>query len=239
VKGRESFSLRVKRALDMVGAAAGLVVLSPLLAAIAVALRVTQGAPVLYRQTRPGLGGRPFTIVKFRTMRPTRDGEVWFRTDAERVTRLGKLLRTTSLDELPELWNVLVGDMSLVGPRPLLVEYLGVYTSREHRRHEVRPGITGWAAVNGRNALPFKERLELDVWYVEHRSLLLDLEILALTLHRVVARENAIATKDCAALGFPLERIGPVEATPPSSAGGSAPVRPRSPGAARAPRERS
>ena len=142
----------LKRTIDLVVAVIGLIVLSPLLAAIAVALWVTQGRPILFRQTRPGLGGRPFRIAKFRTMRAPRPGEIAHRTDALRMTRIGRILRSTSLDEVPELWNVLRGDMSLVGPRPLLMEYLSAYTPRQARRHEVRPGITSWAAVNGRHS---------------------------------------------------------------------------------------
>jgi lipopolysaccharide/colanic/teichoic acid biosynthesis glycosyltransferase len=200
-------AVRVKRCLDVAGAAVGLVVLSPVLAGIALALRVTQGSPVLYRQRRPGLHARTFTLLKFRTMRAPRPGEVWFRSEADRLTPLGRFLRTSSLDELPELWNVLRGEMSLVGPRPLLPEYLEAYTAEERRRHDVRPGLTGWAAVNGRNASPFRERLALDVWYVEHWSLALDLEILALTLLRVMRREGAAAFEDSKALGFPIERL--------------------------------
>ncbi len=204
---RGGMVVRVKRCLDVVGAAAGLLFLAPLLAGIAFALRVTQGAPVLYRQRRPGRHGRPFTLLKFRTMRAPRPGEVWFRSEAARLSRLGRFLRTSSLDELPELWNVLRGEMSLVGPRPLLPEYLEAYTTEERRRHDVRPGITGWAAVNGRNTTPFRDRLALDVWYVDHWSLALDLRILALTLLRVVRREGAAAFEDSKALGFPVERL--------------------------------
>ena len=196
-------ALAVKRALDVVGAAAGLVVLSPLLAAVAVAVRRNLGSPVLFRQVRPGLHGRPFTILKFRTMRDPRPGEVWYLTNEQRLTPLGRFLRQSSLDELPELWNVLRGDMSLVGPRPLLVHYLETYTPSEARRHDVRPGITGWAAVNGRHALRFKERLALDVWYVEHWSLALDLRILVRTVAHVLARKDVTPTEDLS-LGFPL-----------------------------------
>jgi sugar transferase EpsL len=204
---RRELALRVKRGLDVAGAALGLVVLSPVLAATALAVRALHGPPVLYRQARPGLGGKPFVILKFRTMRPPRAGEVWFKTDEQRLTRLGRFLRTTSLDELPELWNVLRGDMSLVGPRPLLMEYLDEYTPTERRRHDVRPGITGWAAVNGRNAIPFRARLSLDVWYVDHWTLGLDLRILARTFWQVLRRADAQAHEDNAALGFPLDRI--------------------------------
>jgi lipopolysaccharide/colanic/teichoic acid biosynthesis glycosyltransferase len=196
-------ALGAKRALDVVGATAGLLILSPVLAAIAVATYAAQGSPIFFRQVRPGRGGRLFSLVKFRTMRPPRPGEVWYLTDDDRITRLGRWLRSSSLDELPELWNVLRGDMSLVGPRPLLVEYLDKYTPEEARRHEVRPGITGWAVVNGRNAIRFRERLRLDVWYVDHQSLWLDLRILARTLVQVVLRTNASETESLD-LGFPL-----------------------------------
>ena len=201
----------VKRLMDVTGAALGLLVLSPVMAATALAVHRLHGSPVLYRQRRPGLHGRPFTILKFRTMRPPREGEVWFKTDEQRLTRLGRVLRTTSLDELPELWNVLRGDMSLVGPRPLLMEYLDEYTPDERRRHDMPPGITGWAAVNGRNAIPFRERLALDVWYVEHWSLGLDLRILGRTAYQVLRRSNAAPREDGEALGFPVERIRPEE----------------------------
>ncbi len=202
-------ALRVKRCLDVAGAGLGLAVLSPALAVIAVALRITQGAPVIFRQRRPGLRDRPFTLLKFRTMRDPRPGEVWFRSERGRVTPLGRFLRTASLDELPELWNVLRGEMSLVGPRPLLPEYLEAYTAEERRRHDVRPGLTGWAVVNGRNTTPFRDRLALDVWYVDHWSLLLDLRILALTLVRVLRRSGATPFEDSAALGFPIDRLDP------------------------------
>lgn len=172
----------IKRMMDLGAAAGGLLVLAPLLGGTALAIAITMGRPVLFRQQRPGLGGRPFTIFKFRTMIEPRDEAERLTSDGARVTRLGRWLRTTSIDELPELWNVLRGDMSLVGPRPLLMEYLDKYTPRQARRHEVRPGITGWAQVNGRQAITFSKRLELDVWYVDHQSLALDLRILARTL---------------------------------------------------------
>ena len=189
--------------MDVMGAGVGLVLLSPLLALVAIALLATQGRPILFRQRRPGLHGRPFEIIKFRTMRSPRSGEVWYLTDDERMTQLGQFLRSTSLDELPELINVLRGEMSLVGPRPLLMEYLDEYSAEERRRHDVLPGITGWAAVNGRNILPFRDRLRLDVWYVDHVSLALDLRILWMTLVQVLRRETAEATED-PSLGFPL-----------------------------------
>ncbi|WP_242343909.1 sugar transferase [Anaeromyxobacter terrae] len=190
--------------MDVVGAAAGLVLLSPVLALTAISVAVIDGRPVLFRQRRPGLRGEPFTILKFRTMREPLPAEVWYRTDARRVSRLGRLLRATSLDELPELWNVLRGEMSLVGPRPLLMEYLDVYTPEERRRHDMPPGITGWAAVNGRHALPFHDRVKLDVWYVDHWSLWLDLKILALTVQHLISRSNVLTTQDVDVLGAPL-----------------------------------
>jgi lipopolysaccharide/colanic/teichoic acid biosynthesis glycosyltransferase len=153
-------------------------------------VRVALGAPVLFRQRRPGRDGRPFTLVKFRTMRDAVDANGRALEDAARLTRFGSLLRATSLDELPELWNVLRGDMSLVGPRPLLMEYLPRYTATQQRRHDVRPGITGWAQVNGRNATSWEERLAQDVWYVEHQSFALDLRILLRTVRQVVIADG-------------------------------------------------
>jgi lipopolysaccharide/colanic/teichoic acid biosynthesis glycosyltransferase len=193
----------VKRALDLSVAAGGLVAAAPILLIVGLAIRLTMGRPVLFRQRRPGLGGRPFTIYKLRTMREPRPGEAMYHTDEQRLTRLGHVLRTTSLDELPELWNVLRGEMSLVGPRPLLIEYLDDYTAEEQRRHEVRPGITGWAVVNGRNTLAFRDRLALDLWYVDHWSLRLDLRILAMTAVQVLRRTGATPTERLD-LGFPL-----------------------------------
>ena len=179
-----------KRALDAAGACAALLLLSPVLAATAVVVWAALGRPVLFRQPRPGLHGRIFTLVKFRTMRAPRPGEDALTTDGQRLGRVGAFLRATSLDELPTLWNVLRGDMSLVGPRPLLVEYLERYSARQARRHEVKPGVTGWAQINGRNALTWDEKLELDVWYVDHASFLLDLRILLATISKVVRREG-------------------------------------------------
>jgi sugar transferase EpsL len=166
-------------------------------------IATTEGQPVFYRHERAGLGGRPFTLVKFRTMRSARPDEVKYETDARRVTRLGRVLRSTSLDELPELWNVLRGDMSLVGPRPLLAEYLGAYTPEEARRHEMRPGVTGWAAVNGRHAMKFEDRLKLDVWYIDHWSLGLDFHILARTVPQVIRRADVHETQVFREVGFP------------------------------------
>ena len=183
----------IKRGLDIGLAAMALVLAAPVLLLVAIAVRVNLGGPVLFRQQRPGLHGRPFTMVKFRTMRDAlgRDGRPL--PDADRLTPFGTLLRSTSLDELPELWNVVRGDMSLVGPRPLLMEYLDRYTPEQARRHEVRPGVTGWAQVNGRNALSWEERFRLDVWYVEHQSLRLDLQILMRTLALVLRRTGVSA----------------------------------------------
>lgn len=183
----------IKRTLDIVIAASVLLITSPLLLLLALAVRLNLGTPVLFRQQRPGLHGRPFTMVKFRTMRDAvgRDGRAL--PDADRLTPFGKLLRSTSLDELPELWNVLRGDMSLVGPRPLLLEYLDRYTPEQARRHEVRPGVTGWAQVHGRNAVSWDERFRLDVWYVEHQSLMLDLRILVRTFTTVLRRTGVSA----------------------------------------------
>jgi lipopolysaccharide/colanic/teichoic acid biosynthesis glycosyltransferase/ribosomal protein S18 acetylase RimI-like enzyme len=204
--------LALKRAMDIGGAALALVLLSPILAWVALALVLTQGRPILFRQGRPGRGGRIFTIVKFRTMRAAAPGEVWYLTDTVRMTRLGRFLRATSIDELPELWNVLRGEMSLVGPRPLLAEYLESYTPGERRRHDMRPGVTSWAAVNGRHVLGFKERLLLDTWYVDHWSLALDLRILALTVRQVIRGTDVSTAQDMAAVGFPLPGVGtPVE----------------------------
>jgi sugar transferase EpsL len=181
---------RAKRVVDVAASAAGLVMLAPVLAACAVAVRLSMGSPVLFRQTRPGLHGVPFTMYKFRTMRDARDRNGDPLPDAERLTRVGNFLRSTSLDELPELWNVLRGDMSLVGPRPLLMQYLPLYSAEQARRHDVRPGITGWAQVNGRNAITWDEKFRLDVWYVDNRSLRLDLQILLRTLRKVAHREG-------------------------------------------------
>jgi sugar transferase EpsL len=200
------FRLKIKRVIDVAGAAtAGLLVL-PVVACVAVAVAVKDGRPILFRQRRPGLDGELFTLYKFRTMRVTRPGEVYYLTDNERLTRLGRFLRATSLDELPELWNVLRGHMSFVGPRPLLTEYLEKYTPEERRRHDVRPGITGWAVVNGRNALRFRDRLKLDIWYVDNWSLRLDMRIMAATVSQVLRRKDVSTTEDLA-LGFPLPGV--------------------------------
>jgi lipopolysaccharide/colanic/teichoic acid biosynthesis glycosyltransferase len=180
----------MKRVFDLSVAAAAVVLLAPLMLGIALAVRLCLGRPVLFVQERPGLGGAPFRMIKFRTMRDEVDADGRPLPDGERLTRLGSFLRSTSLDELPELWNVLRGDMSLVGPRPLLMEYLPLYSAEQARRHEVKPGITGWAQVNGRNALSWEEKFALDVWYVDHASLRLDLEIIALTFWKIIRRDG-------------------------------------------------
>jgi lipopolysaccharide/colanic/teichoic acid biosynthesis glycosyltransferase len=181
----------LKRLMDVAAAGLGLVILAPAMALIAVAVRLEMGSPVLFRQDRPGMHAKPFGLVKFRTMRDVRDSAGRPLPIEDRITRLGSLLRRLSLDELPELWNVLKGEMSLVGPRPLLMEYLPIYTFEEARRHEVRPGVTGWAQVNGRHDLDWEERFQLDVWYVDHWSLGLDLRILAATFRMVVSGQGA------------------------------------------------
>jgi lipopolysaccharide/colanic/teichoic acid biosynthesis glycosyltransferase len=183
---------RVKRAADIAVSGIALALTAPLQATVALAVRLRLGRPVMFRQVRPGRYGLPFTLVKFRTMTAVDPGSEPL-PDADRLTRLGRMLRATSLDELPTLWNVLRGDMSLVGPRPLLAEYLPLYSEEQRRRHEVRPGITGLAQVSGRNALPWPERLALDVAYVDHRSIALDLRILARTVGLVIRREGISA----------------------------------------------
>ncbi len=184
---------KVKRSFDFVASLLLLILLSPLFALLCVLVRISIGKPVFFRQVRPGLGEKPFILYKFRTMKDLYDGDGHLLPDEERVTRLGYFLRSTSLDELPELFNVLKGDMSFVGPRPLLMEYLPLYSERQRRRHEVRPGITGWAQVNGRNLLDWDKKFEMDVWYVENQSLLLDLKIMLKTVMVILKREGISA----------------------------------------------
>lgn len=179
-----------KRTFDLIASLLALVLLSPLLALIALLVRLKLSSPILFRQQRPGLHGEPFILYKFRTMTDARDAQGNLLPDAERLTRLGRFLRSASLDELPALFNVLKGDISLVGPRPLLMQYLDRYTPEQMRRHEVKPGITGWAQVNGRNALTWEQKFALDVWYVDHWSLWLDLKIIALTIWKILKREG-------------------------------------------------
>jgi sugar transferase EpsL len=181
---------KVKRILDLVGASIALILISPLLLAIAIAVRVNMGTPVLFRQERPGLHGKPFTLLKFRTMTDGVGANGESLPDGSRITRLGEFLRRTSLDELTELFNVLVGDMSLVGPRPLLMEYLALYSPEQARRHHVRPGITGWAQVNGRNAIAWDQKFACDIWYIENQSTWLDLKILCMSVRKVLRTEG-------------------------------------------------
>ena len=180
----------LKRLFDILFSAIGLIILSPLMLIAALLLIANLGYPIFFSQVRPGFKATPFKIYKFRTMKSLLNENGEQLADSERLTRVGLLLRSTSIDELPELWNVLIGDMSLVGPRPLLVEYLPLYSKGQARRHEVRPGITGWAQVNGRNALSWSDRFKLDVWYVDNQSFLLDLKILLMTVKKVWIREG-------------------------------------------------
>ena len=182
------------RARDFVLSFLGLALLAPLLLLVAAFVAIYLGRPVLYRQVRPGLYGQPFTMVKFRTMTDGLSTDGYLLPDAQRLTSFGRFLRATSIDELPELWNVLRGDMSLVGPRPLLMEYLPLYNSEQGRRHQVRPGVTGWAQVNGRNAISWQDKFALDVWYVDNRSMWLDIRILWMTVRKVLVRDGISAT---------------------------------------------
>lgn len=185
----------LKSIFDRLAAAILLLIFAPVLAVCCLMVAVFLGRPVFFRQARPGLHGKTFRMLKFRTMLDATDATGTPLPDAERLTRFGQFLRACSLDELPELWNVLCGQMSLVGPRPLLVDYLPKYSVQQARRHEVTPGITGWAQVNGRNAISWEKKFELDVWYVDHRSLLLDIKILCMTLLQVVRRDGISATE--------------------------------------------
>ena len=180
----------MKRIFDLVVTFFGLLTLLPLIALIALMVRSKLGSPIFFKQSRPGLNGRIFTILKFRTMTNECDKDDMLLPDEVRLTKFGKFLRSTSLDELPGLWNVLKGDMSLVGPRPLLVEYLPLYSEKQSRRHEVKPGITGWAQVNGRNAISWDEKFDLDVWYVDNQSIWLDIKILWMTVKKVIVRDG-------------------------------------------------
>ncbi|MBW4015459.1 sugar transferase [Moraxella osloensis] len=183
----------LKRAFDIAASASALVVISPVLAITAYKVKKELGSPVLFRQTRPGLHGKPFEMIKFRTMKDATDKEGNALPDSERLTEFGKKLRASSLDELPELWNVLKGDMSLVGPRPLLMEYLPLYNAEQAKRHNVRPGVTGYAQVNGRNSLSWEDKFKLDTWYVEHQSLWLDMKILLKTVKKVIIKDGISA----------------------------------------------
>lgn len=191
---KAEFSQRMlKRIFDIVASATALIILSPVMAVVAWQISRKMGSPVLFRQVRPGRGGKPFEMVKFRTMKDAIDAGGNSLPDSERLTPFGQFLRSSSLDELPELWNVLKGDMSLIGPRPLLMDYLTLYSSEQYRRHEARPGVTGWAQVNGRNSLSWDEKFKLDVWYVDNQSLWLDIKILFLTVKKVLVRDGISA----------------------------------------------
>jgi lipopolysaccharide/colanic/teichoic acid biosynthesis glycosyltransferase len=183
----------IKRLFDICVSVVAIALLSPLLFVTMFVTRIKLGGPVFFRQQRPGLHGQPFEMVKFRTMTGSRDSQGNLLPDGERLTAYGRFLRSTSIDELPELWNVLKGDMSLVGPRPLLMEYLPLYSAEQRRRHEVRPGVTGWAQINGRNAISWDEKFALDIWYVDNRSFFLDLKILSLTAKNVLIRRGVNA----------------------------------------------
>ncbi|QBM16392.1 sugar transferase [Idiomarina abyssalis] len=180
----------MKRIFDVVLALVGMVTLAPIIAVLAFLIHRKLGSPVFFRQTRPGLYGKPFQMVKFRTMLDATDKHGKPLPDEHRMTQFGSFLRSTSLDELPELWNVLKGDMSLVGPRPLLMEYLPLYSKEQYRRQDVRPGVTGWAQINGRNSISWEDKFKLDVWYVDNRSIWLDLKILVLTVKKVLVRDG-------------------------------------------------
>ena len=183
----------IKRLLDIVIASTALILLSPVYLIVSRKVKKNLGSPVLFRQVRPGLHGQPFEMIKFRTMKDALDAEGHPLPDSERLTPFGKMLRATSLDEMPELWNVIKGDMSIVGPRPLLMEYLPLYNSDQAKRHNVRPGITGHAQVNGRNAISWEKKFELDTWYVEHQSLWLDFKIMLKTVKKVIAKDDISA----------------------------------------------
>ena len=183
----------LKRLLDIVIASSALVLLSPVYLIVAHKVKKNLGSPVLFRQVRPGLNGQPFEMIKFRTMKDALDAEGNPLPDSERLTPFGKMLRATSLDEMPELWNVIKGDMSIVGPRPLLMEYLPLYNEQQAKRHNVRPGITGYAQVNGRNAISWEKKFELDTWYVENQSLWLDFKIMLKTIKKVIAKDDISA----------------------------------------------
>ncbi len=196
----------MKRMLDLLGSSVGLILFSPILIAVSLLIWRQMGRPIIFRQVRPGLHGQAFQMIKFRTMRDALDKNSNPLPDTERLTRLGSFLRSSSLDELPELWNVLKGDMSLVGPRPLLMEYLPLYSPEQARRHEVRPGVTGWAQINGRNAISWNEKFELDVWYVNNRNLWLDLMIIWLTIRKVLKRDGISAAGEATMPKFEGEK---------------------------------
>jgi len=186
----------LKRAFDIMGSVIGLIIFSPLMLYLYVRIKRDMGTPVIFQQIRPGLNGIPFKMIKFRSMRNKETASVIEEPDSDRITPLGRKLRNTSLDELPELWNVLIGEMSLVGPRPLLMEYLPLYTTDQAKRMDCKPGITGWAQINGRNGISWEEKFTLDCWYVQHQTLLLDIRILITTIFKVVRRDNINAENE-------------------------------------------
>lgn len=192
----------IKRLIDILASGLALIMLSPVIIVVAILVNSKLGSPIFFKQIRPGLGGKPFKMVKFRTMLDAVDSQGNPLPDEVRLTDFGKFLRSTSLDELPELWNVLKGDMSLVGPRPLLMEYLPLYSADQARRHEVRPGVTGWAQINGRNAISWEQKFELDTWYVDNQSLWLDIKILFLTVWKVVHRDGISAAGEATMTRF-------------------------------------
>lgn len=199
----------LKRLLDIIIASTALIILSPLYAFVAYKVKKNLGSPVLFRQVRPGLNGKPFEMIKFRTMKDAVDAQGNPLPDSERLTPFGKMLRATSLDEMPELWNVIKGDMSVVGPRPLLMEYLPLYNEEQAKRHLVRPGMTGYAQVNGRNAISWEEKFKLDTWYVENRSTWLDFKIMFKTVHKVLAKDDISAEGEATMTKFtgtPVDR---------------------------------
>ena len=199
--------IMLKRAFDIAASASALVVLSPVLAITAYKVKKELGSPVLFRQVRPGLHGKPFEMIKFRTMKDATDKEGNALPNSERLTEFGKKLRASSLDELPELWNVLKGDMSLVGPRPLLIEYLPLYNAEQAKRHNVRPGVTGYAQVNGRNSLSWEDKFKLDTWYVEHQSFWLDMKILLKTVKKVIIKDGISAEGEATMTKFTGSRV--------------------------------
>lgn len=197
----------MKRIFDIVFSFLGLIVFFPALVILSVMIRLKLGSPIFFTQVRPGLGGKPFKMVKFRTMRDAVDNDGIPLPDGERMTAFGSMLRSTSLDELPELWNVLKGEMSLVGPRPLLMQYLPLYSVEQNRRHEVRPGVTGWAQINGRNSVSWDEKFKLDTWYVDNQSILLDIKIIILTVKKVLVRDGISQENNATMAPFMGEKV--------------------------------
>ncbi len=200
----------LKRLIDLTASAAALLILSPLIGTVALLIRMKLGSPVLFRQIRPGKGGKPFAMLKFRSMTDSRDAMGELLPDSERLTRFGRWLRSSSVDELPGLWNIMRGDMSLVGPRPLLMDYLPLYSAEQARRHDVKPGLTGWAQVNGRNTLSWDQKFALDTWYVDNQSLFLDIRIIAMTVGKVLRRSDISAVGEAT-----MPRFTGTEASPP------------------------